>query len=88
MCPFSRRPCRGFEIGSKCFPGGSGVKNLPANAGEPGSIPKSQDPLEMEMASRSSILAWEISWTEEPGGLWSNGVTEELDATWRLNKNS
>ena len=40
-----------------------------------------QDPLEKEMASRSSILAWEISWTEEPGGLWSNGVVEESDAT-------
>ena len=28
-----------------------------------------EDPLEKEMATRSSILAWEISWTEEPGGL-------------------
>ena len=28
-----------------------------------------EDPLEEEMASHSSILAWEISWTEEPGGL-------------------
>ena len=28
-----------------------------------------EDPLEKEMASHSSILAWEISWTEEPGGL-------------------
>ena len=32
-----------------------------------------QDPLEKEMATHSSILAWEISWTEEPGGLWSRG---------------
>ena len=30
-----------------------------------------EDPLEMEMATRSSILAWEISLTEEPGGLQS-----------------
>ena len=30
-----------------------------------------EDPLEKEMATHSSILAWEISWTEEPGGLLS-----------------
>ena len=32
-----------------------------------------EDPLEKEMASHSSILAWEIPWTEESGGLWSMG---------------
>ena len=32
-----------------------------------------EDPLEEEMASYSSILAWEIPWTEEPGGLQSMG---------------
>ena len=32
-----------------------------------------EDPLEMEMAAHSSILAWEIPWTEEPGGLQSLG---------------
>ena len=42
------------------FPGGSVVKNLSANAG---------DPLEKQMATHSSILAWRIPWTEEPGGL-------------------
>ena len=31
------------------------------------------DPLEEEMATHSSILAWEIPWTEEPGGLQSMG---------------
>ena len=30
-----------------------------------------EDPLEQEIAIHSSILAWEIPWTEEPGGLWS-----------------
>ena len=30
-----------------------------------------EDPLEKEIATHSSILAWEIPWTEEPGGLWS-----------------
>ena len=32
-----------------------------------------EDPLEVEMAAHSSILAWEIPWTEEPGGLQSKG---------------
>ena len=32
------------------------------------------DPLEKEMATHSSILAWEIPWTEEPGGLQSMGL--------------
>ena len=30
-----------------------------------------EDPLEKEMATHSSILAWEIPWTEEPGGQWT-----------------
>ena len=42
------------------------VKNPPAgDAGELGSIPGSGDPLEKEMATHSSILAWRIPWTEE-----------------------
>ena len=49
------------------------VKNLPANAGDSGSIPGSGRSLEEEMATHSSILAWEIPWTEEPGGLQSMG---------------
>ena len=43
------------------------VKNLPADAGDVGLIPGWGDPLEKEMATRSSILAWRIPWTEEPG---------------------
>ena len=35
-----------------------------------------EDPLEKEMATQSSILAWRISWTEEPGGLQSMGHKE------------
>ena len=35
-----------------------------------------EDPLEKEMATHPSILAWKISWTEEPGGLPSMGVTK------------
>ena len=33
-----------------------------------------EDPVEKEMATHSSMLAWEISWTEEPGGLCSMGL--------------
>ena len=35
--------------------------------------PGPEDPLEKEMATHSSILAWRIPWTEEPGGLQSTG---------------
>ena len=40
-----------------------------------------EDPLEKEMATHSSILAWEIPWTEEPGWATVCGVTKELDMT-------
>ena len=55
------------------FPGGSLVKNPPANAGVAGSISGLEDPLDEEVAAHSSILAWKIPWTEEPGGLQSMG---------------
>ena len=48
------------------------VKNPLANAGDirdAGSIVGGKGPLEEEMATHSSILAWRIPWTEEPGGL-------------------
>ena len=53
------------------------VKNPSANAEEArdvGSFPGSGRPLEKEMAVHSSVLAWEIPWTEEPGGLQSTGL--------------
>ena len=52
------------------------VKNLPASAGlvrDAGSIPGQEDPMEEGMATHSSIPAWRIPWTEEPGGLQSIG---------------
>ena len=60
------------------FPGGSEVKNPPANAGDMGLIPGLGRSMEKEMATHTSILAWEISWTEEPSGLQSMGVTKSL----------
>ena len=69
------------------FPGGSVVKNLPANAGDPGSILGLENPLEKEMATHSSILAWRIPRTEEPGGLQSTGLqrvtNEQLSTSTR-----
>ena len=44
------------------------VKNLPAMQETQVQSPGGEDPLEEGMATHSSILAWDISWTEEPGG--------------------
>ena len=60
------------------------VKNLPANAGDVGLSLGQEDPLEKEMAIHSSILAWRIPWTEEPGGLYSLWGSKELDMTEQL----
>ena len=49
------------------------VKSLPANAGDMGLIPELEDPLEEDMVTHSSVLAWRIAWTEEPGRLESIG---------------
>ena len=51
------------------LPGGSGIKNPPAmQQTQEMQVPllSQEDPLEMEMATRSSNLAWRIPWTEEP----------------------
>ena len=45
------------------------LKNLPAMLETQVRSLSQEDPLEKEMASHSSILAWRIQWTEEPGGL-------------------
>ena len=64
------------------FPGGPVVKNLPVNADSQVQSLGWEDPLKEEMAAHSSILAWRIPWTEEPGGLWSigsqRGTTEAI----------
>ena len=43
-----------------------------------------KDPLEKGVATHSSILAWRIPWTEEPGGLQVHGITKESDTTETL----
>ena len=71
-------PCMTLTLRSpqSQFPGSLVVKNPPANAGDAedwGLIRGSGRSLEEEMATHSSILAWESPWTEEPGGLPSVG---------------
>ena len=56
------------------------VKNLPANAADVVRSFSREDLLEKEMAAHSSILAWEIPWTEEPGRL-QYVRSQEFDTT-------
>ena len=53
--------------------GGSAVKNPPAAQETQAQSLGREDPLEKAMPTHSSILAWRIPWTEEPGGLQSMG---------------
>jgi len=56
------------------------VKNLPAMQEKQVRFLGREDPLEEGMATHSSILAWRIPWTEEPGRLQSMGL-QESDTT-------
>ena len=62
--------CKVIQLYTLC---GSMIKNLPTNAGDTGNIQflGQEDPLEKEMATHSSLFAWETPWTEEPGSLKS-----------------
>ena len=60
------------------FFGGSGRICLPMQGMRVWSLGQ-KDPLEKEMATHSSIIPWEIPWVEEPGRLWSMGITKELN---------
>ena len=64
--PLTPRPHNGSS-------GGSEVKALPAMRESWVRSLGREDPLEKEMVTHSSILAWRIPWTEEPGGLQSTG---------------
>ena len=55
------------------FPSGSVGKESAYSAGDLGSILAQDDPQEKGMATHSSIFAWRIPWTEEPGRLQSMG---------------
>ena len=60
------------------FSGGSAEKNLPTMQEMQVRSLGWEDPLEKEMATHSSIIVWEIPWTEGPGGSW---VMKQLDTT-------
>ena len=60
------------------------AKNPPAMQVTPVQSLGQEDPLEERMATHSSVLAWRIPWTEEPGGLQSMGL-QKLDMTEQLN---
>ena len=66
------------------FPGGVDGKESASNAGDLGSTPGWEDPLEKGVAIHSSILAWRIPWTEEPGGLRSMG-SQRVRHDWATN---
>ena len=66
------------------FPGGASGKESTCNAGDTedvGSIPGPGRSLEEGTATHSSILAWRIPWTEQPGGLYSTG-SQRIGHDW------
>ena len=62
-----------------CLPQWPSGKQDSCNAGDTGLVGR-EDPLEEEMATHSSILAWKFPWAEEPGGLQPKGW-QESDVT-------
>ena len=61
------------EVGV-AFPGGTDGKEFACSVGDLGSILNQEDPLEKEMATHSSVPAWKIPWTKEPGRLQGIGL--------------
>ena len=76
------------SIARNDFPGGSVVKSLPAMRETWIQSLGQGDPLETEMATHSSTLAWEIPREEEPGSATVHGITKVLDMTEWLNNSS
>ena len=69
------------------FPGGSVVKQFACNAGTWAKSLGQEDPLERGTATHSKILAWRMSWTEEPGRLQSMG-SQRIKHDWAVNTHS
>ena len=68
------------------FPDGSGDKNPPAKAGDMSPTLGWEGSLEKEIATHSSILSWEIPWTEEPGMLQLM-ESQRIRHNWMTNSN-
>ena len=66
-------------------PGGSDGKESACNEGDQVPSLGREDPLEKGMATQSSILAWRIPWTEEPGGLQTMD-SQRVRHNWKENK--
>ena len=64
-----------------CFPGSSDGEESACNARDWIRSLGQEDPLEKGMATHSTLLAWRIPWTEEPGGLKESDTTEQLTHT-------
>ena len=64
------------------FPGGSDGKASACNAGDLVQSLAWEDPLGKEMATHFSMLAWRISWTEEPGSLEGNYLPKDPEHKW------
>ena len=69
------------ELLARGFPSGAAVKNLSAMQENQVLSLSQEDPLATEMATHSSILTWEVPWTEEPGGYISPRCCKQLDTT-------
>ena len=69
------------------LPSGSAVQNLPAAQETQVQSLDQEDPLQKEMATHSSIFAWEIPWTEEPGGATVREMAKS-DTTEQPNDNN
>ena len=63
-----------YQQDHNLFTDGSDIKNLPARLESRVQSLGGEYPLEEEMATHSSVLAWRIPWTEEPGRLQSMGL--------------
>ena len=73
-----------FLLLTEVFPGGSDDKEFAWNAGDPLWSLGWEDPLQKQMATHSSILAYRIPWTEESGGLESLGL-QRVGRDWASN---
>ena len=79
FCPFTM-----LDLSSWNFPGGTGTPLSMQETWDSGSLSGWEYPLEKEMVTHSSIVAWKIPWTKEPDGL--HGVTKSWTrlSTWNI----
>ena len=74
-----------ISVRTWCFPDGSDGEESACNAGDPVSIPGLGDPLEKEVTTHSSILAWEIPWKRNLVGYSSRGRIQFSTTKWLTN---